>query len=227
MTIAKPRMGRPRHLSEAQVLDAALTLIDEVGVDGLTMEQLAASLGVGTSTVYGYVSSKQELLDAVVDHVVISAEVVALIDRSDWRIAAEAFTHGFRAVLIAHPNLAVRWTTREVLSPRAVESGRRLLEVMVEAGLPVESAAAAYFALESFTIGHVLWELPRLHAQPPQEYSRRLRAAASLAGWRTDLLVGVPDYIESATPDELFGRGIRLVLDGVEAQLSQRRRPRR
>lgn len=210
-------MGRPRRLTLDQVLTTALTLIDDVGLDGLTMDQLADRLGVGTSTVYGYVSTKQDLLDALIDHIVGGVDV-ALIDPHDWRLAAETFMGGFRSLLLRHPNLATRWTTRELTTPHAVDGVRHLLESMVDGGLSVSAAVAGYFALHAYTIGFVLWELPRLHPHPQPEYGRRLRGAAAAGGWRTDLMLGLPAYVESASPDEQFTSGLRLVIAGVAAQ---------
>jgi AcrR family transcriptional regulator len=54
-------------LSRERILDAALALFDVEGVDALTMRRLAAELGVGTMTLYGYFRRKEDLLDAIVD----------------------------------------------------------------------------------------------------------------------------------------------------------------
>jgi TetR/AcrR family transcriptional regulator, tetracycline repressor protein len=214
---APRRVGRPRRLSREQLLDAALALIDEHGLDRLTMEQVAASLGVGTSTVYGYVATRQDLVDAVLDHVVSVAEM-SLMERMPWQQAARTFMGGFRLALIAHPNLASRWATHEVITPRTVQRAYQLLEVMVDDGFTVADATAAYLTLHNFTLGQALWELSRLRAEGARAYGNHLRAAAGAAGWRPELLLGVPEYAARTSAAEHFERGLGLVLAGIEAE---------
>ncbi len=79
----------------------AVRIIDADGLDALTVRRLASELGVAAMTVYSYVSSKDELLDLVVDGV---AGGVALPPaKGDWRERAEALAHSLRAVLLTHP----------------------------------------------------------------------------------------------------------------------------
>lgn len=53
-----------RPLDEAQIVDAALQLVREVGVDGLSVRLLTTRLGVALGATYRHVGSKQELLEA-------------------------------------------------------------------------------------------------------------------------------------------------------------------
>jgi len=56
-------------LSLERVVDAALEFIDANGLPGLTMRRLGEQLGVEAMALYRYVPSKEDLLDAVVEHV--------------------------------------------------------------------------------------------------------------------------------------------------------------
>src|SRR5260370_18984633 len=58
-------------LDRAQVVNAAIELLDEVGLDGLTLRRLAEELGVQAPALYWHFKNKQELLDQMV--VTISA----------------------------------------------------------------------------------------------------------------------------------------------------------
>src|SRR5688572_22675182 len=55
--------GRPRQFSLAEVIDAALDLVEEEGVAALSMQALASRLGTGSATLYNYVGSRDELID--------------------------------------------------------------------------------------------------------------------------------------------------------------------
>jgi AcrR family transcriptional regulator len=52
------------------VLDAALTLFAELGYHGTAVSQIAASLGIRTSSLYNHTRSKQDLLEAIIGRTV-------------------------------------------------------------------------------------------------------------------------------------------------------------
>ena len=63
--VKAPQGRRPRgSLSRAQVVETALRMADEQGIEGLSMPKLARELECGVMTIYGYVSSKEELITA-------------------------------------------------------------------------------------------------------------------------------------------------------------------
>lgn len=65
-----PRRGRPPKVSVDEVVDRAIGLADRDGLDALTMRALAADLGVGVMSLYGYVASRDDLVVLMVDQVV-------------------------------------------------------------------------------------------------------------------------------------------------------------
>ncbi len=68
-------VGRPPVLTVEQVVDEAIALADEEGIESLSMAKLARRLGVGTMTIYGYVTDKQHLLDLVAERIFEDLEV--------------------------------------------------------------------------------------------------------------------------------------------------------
>ena len=69
------RTGRGAALSRAQVLTAALALIDAEGVEALSMRKLGKALDRDPMRLYRHAASKNELLDGVVDVVLSELEV--------------------------------------------------------------------------------------------------------------------------------------------------------
>src|SRR5256885_14776358 len=64
--VKRLRRRRPRgSLSREQVVEAALALADQEGLEPLSMQNLARRLECGVMTIYGYVDSKEDLLDAI------------------------------------------------------------------------------------------------------------------------------------------------------------------
>src|SRR5438309_11993599 len=62
-------------LSKERVLRKAMALADEGGIDSLSMRKLAQELGVEAMSLYHYVSSKDDILDGIVEIVVAEIEL--------------------------------------------------------------------------------------------------------------------------------------------------------
>src|SRR5262249_5402551 len=83
------RPERPAHaqhptLNRAQIIRAAIELADAEGAQALSMRRLAAKLGAGTMSLYWYLSSKQDLIDLVLDAVYSEIDL-PLQPSDDWR----------------------------------------------------------------------------------------------------------------------------------------------
>ena len=168
---AQPRrIGRPPRLNTNTVVDAAIELADNHGLDELSMPKLARHLGVGTMTVYSYVDNKQDLLDQMAAR--IFAEL-AIADGRDWQTQLEAFFSDFRTAALAHPTLAGLLATGRVTIPAVFDILETLLTRMTDDGIPVEDAARTFYAGLTYTIGYVLWEIPRAHLQDEAAYENQ------------------------------------------------------
>ena len=87
----------PRNtLTRSSVIDAALVLIDEEGVQAVTMPRVAASLGVGTMSLYRHVQNKDDLLDGVAEHVLGACEVPTGAP-DDWEGRVVGYLRSLRA----------------------------------------------------------------------------------------------------------------------------------
>ena len=96
-----PRRGRPGHDLES-VLQVAVTLFNERGYDGTSMEDLSRRLGITKSAIYHHVPSKEELLRLAVDRALdglfaVAAEVEVMPGRAIDRL--EHLVRGSVAVL--------------------------------------------------------------------------------------------------------------------------------
>jgi hypothetical protein len=74
---------RHYHLSSESIARAALTIVDREGVEALNLRDLAASLGVGTMTLYRYVSGRDEIVKGIVG--LLLAEIdTAVVPGETW-----------------------------------------------------------------------------------------------------------------------------------------------
>ncbi|MET3809065.1 TetR/AcrR family transcriptional regulator C-terminal domain-containing protein [Arthrobacter sp. UYEF3] len=97
-----PGLAAPRtRLNRDRVLQAAVELADEIGLEALSMRRLAEELGVVPMALYKHVANKEELLDAMVE--VIINEIDPPISSTDWKTAVRLRIISARQVLMRHP----------------------------------------------------------------------------------------------------------------------------
>ncbi|MBP2334618.1 AcrR family transcriptional regulator [Saccharothrix coeruleofusca] len=97
-------MPRSPILSAARIRTTALDIIDRDGLDGLSMRKLAAELGVQAASLYGHVSTKEDLLHEVAGEILAEVDVSGFV-RGDWRHGLRSTARSYRAALAAHPNI--------------------------------------------------------------------------------------------------------------------------
>ena len=87
-------------LSKERVVVEAIRLADREGVEALSMRRLAGALGAGAMSLYHYVASKEELLDAMID--VVFEEIELPPEETDWQSAMRRRAVSARQVLARH-----------------------------------------------------------------------------------------------------------------------------
>lgn len=100
-------MARPTtpKLDKELIRDAALTLIDEAGMDGLSMRALGDRLGVRAQSLYTHFPNKEAILDSIANLLTQSVDTTGF-DGGDWREGLRAWGRSYRGALMRHPNAA-------------------------------------------------------------------------------------------------------------------------
>src|SRR3954454_18704580 len=88
-------------LSRERILDAAIELVDRDGLAALNMRRLAAELGVGTMSLYHYVTDKEALLEGIAE-VVMTGLADPPMDVG-WIEAVTMLSRSFRRIALDHP----------------------------------------------------------------------------------------------------------------------------
>jgi AcrR family transcriptional regulator len=207
------------------VLDAAIRLADEGGIESLTMRRLARDLGVEAMSLYNHVANKGDLVDAMVDLVVSEIELPATSDA--WDVAVRECAISAHEVLLRHPwscSLVMSSTSTSIVRNARVRYMEWLLGRLREAGFSPELTYHAYHALDSHILGFTLWELGHSGAANAirgdkdladfaASFVRELRAAdyAYLAEHAEQHVAAFGDEGTSE-----FEFGLDLILDGLE-----------
>jgi AcrR family transcriptional regulator len=153
---AKPRTP----LSSERILEEAIRLADENGIESLTMRNLAKALGVEAMSLYNHVANKGALVDGMVD--VVMGEFELPTGGDDWQTAVRRCAISAHEALIRHPwacSLAIAPTsTRSAPEPR-VRYMEWLLGTLREGGFSADLAYHAYHAVDAHIMGFTLWQL--------------------------------------------------------------------
>jgi TetR/AcrR family tetracycline transcriptional repressor len=196
-------------LDRQQIIDEALRLLDEVGLDALSLRPLAGRLGVQAPTLYWHIGSKAELLDALAD--AIMDEAIHAVPPSDvnddwaeWLLSGLA---ELRRAMLQHRDGA-RTIAGARLSLRRADFSERAMSTLVEQGVEPSRARLTVLAGERFTVGYVLEEQPSPgeSPQPPDvdELRRRFPVMTHAIG----------EYFSvERTSDDLYRDTARLILN--------------
>jgi AcrR family transcriptional regulator len=125
--------GAQPTLSREQIVRAAIELLDEKGLDGLSMRRLGSRLAAGATSAYWYVATKDELLELALDEVMGEIDVPE-VGTTDWRTAAAALAHGLRSMILRHPWVTGLFGVRPAMGPNAMRMSDRVVGVLTAAG---------------------------------------------------------------------------------------------
>jgi TetR/AcrR family tetracycline transcriptional repressor len=201
-------------ISRNDVVRAAIEVLDDEGLAGLTLRGVAARLGVSAPTLYWHVKDKRHLLDLIAEQVMAAAPETRRAPREgesigDW--LAESL-RARRALLLAHRD-SVQVVAGNRPTADALPGIEQTLRVLVDAGLEPGEGVRVLTALGSFLLGDTLETQAAkdrpLEEQPLGDLSHFPTLAAATRTFGGD--------------DERFEEGLTLMLDGLGARLERRR----
>ncbi len=143
-------------LSKARVVAEAVRLADREGVHGLSMRRLATELGAGAMSLYHYVASRDELLDAMVD--VVFDEIEMPSTDADWSSAMRRQAMSARQVLARHPWAISLMESRTTPGPANLRHREAFTACLRKAGFSIVAATHANWLLNSYVYGYALQE---------------------------------------------------------------------
>jgi len=174
-------------LDRQQVIDEALRLLDDEGLEALSLRTLAGRLGVQAPTLYWHIGSKAELLDALADTIMDDAirAVPAPSPDDNWaEWLLTALIELRRAML--HRRDGSRIVSGARLSLRRGDFSESAMSTLVDHGIEPQRARLLVLAGERFTVGYVLEEQAPVDAtqQPPdvEELRRRFPVMTQAIG---------------------------------------------
>ncbi|WP_019927589.1 TetR/AcrR family transcriptional regulator [Nocardia sp. BMG111209] len=217
-----PNRPVPAPLSRERIVATAIRLADADGLEAVSLRKVAAALAVGPMRLYGYIATKDELLDLMVD--AVYAEIRPTGD--DWREVLRDMAESTRAAAHRHEWFADLIGGRPQLGPHALARGEAVVAglgaVDVDIVMPVTNAVNAY------VIGAVRREIAERRAERVTGMDTEQWQSASGPYLRRMFDTGrfprLATVIRDAAhldPDETFDTGLDFLLDGIAARLSK------
>jgi len=218
MTTQTTTRSQPRvRLSRERVLNTALKLADQGGLDSLSMRKLGQELGVEAMAVYYHLANKDEVLDGIVD--LVFGEIDLPVAGADWKTAMRQRAISLRDVLARHRWAIGMMESRRKPGPANLRHHDAVIGNLRAAGFDMQMVAHAYSLLDGYIYGFALTKM-----------NLPFDSGDDVAGLAQDMLEPFPlgEYpnlvafiTEHATkPGYDFGDefeyGLDVILDGLE-----------
>jgi AcrR family transcriptional regulator len=223
----EPAARRPSH-SRTDIARAAIEIADSEGFDAVSMRRVAQKLDAGTMTLYHYVRNKDELIalmsDSIMGEILVPAEELS----DDWRTALTQIATRTRDIFARH-----RWIFERFGDGRPGPNGLRHFEQSLAAVASLDLDRDETFDLigqvDDYVFGYALREVQELEEQergwPPEVIDFLQREIDTgdypLIGrfFGDDASAGVEEVLELIASEGRFERGLKRLLDGIEANL--------
>jgi TetR/AcrR family tetracycline transcriptional repressor len=216
-------------LQRETVARAALHLLDEVGLDGLTMRRLAASLDIQNPSLYWHFTNKQELLNCMAELMIADAfaELHTQGQDQDWAEWLADFARWMRKTMLAHRDGARVLAEADLALSTFFDCLELALDVLQRAGFDGSQATSGLIAVLNYVLGSVFEAQanPFAHAYGENEKGpHTLRLAVDEERYpRTAAFLHTPNLLSPAFVDTQFEAGLSLILNGLRAILARER----
>ena len=207
---------RRTRLNRDRVLQAAVTLADEAGLDGFSMRGLAQELGVVPMALYKHVANKEELLDGMVD--LVFGEMESPSPGEDWRSGLRRRALSARDALKRHGWAIGRMESRHP-GPSNLRHHNATMGCLREAGFSVPLAIHAYSVQDAYIYGFALQERDLGFETPASAGEAAQRRAETVSNpndypYLVEVVTRLPET--GYDPALEFEWGLELILDGLD-----------
>ncbi|WP_323063928.1 TetR/AcrR family transcriptional regulator C-terminal domain-containing protein [Klebsiella variicola] len=186
-----------------QVINAALALLDEVGLEAITTRKLAQKLGVESATLYWHFRNKASLLEEMAATVLARHHSLPLAeDTAEWADWLANNARSFRRALLAHRDGAL---LHAGTTPARVggETFYPKVAYLMRAGFSEAEAAMILLTISEYTLGCVLEEQSRTDRHDDERLSTPSTEIRRI------------DALTHQHPDTCFEFGLSLIMKGL------------
>jgi TetR/AcrR family transcriptional regulator, tetracycline repressor protein len=215
-------------LSRTEVLDGAMRVLDEVGLEGLTMRRLADALGVQAGAIYWHFANKQDLYDAMNDAMMVGLDEPPL--KGPWDVQLAELARRLAGAWARRRDGARLATLGLRPGPNALAVSEKMLRIVRDAGFPKDVTIWATSVLGYYLLGYVT-DVQALQAAKARGLESVLRAfEKGIDREQYPFLfeltsAGIMQMMSKRAFETRFEFGLKVILDGLKA--TRRRSPKR
>ena len=176
-------------LERSTIVQAALLLLDKVGLQGLSTRKLAQDLNVQGPSLYWHFKSKRELLDHMAETMLTEHLPTPRTIEEPWDAWLAADAYGVRAAALSRRDGAQVLASGRPTGTSPVLSMPDMLRRLKDAGFTDSEAHYAIITIASFTLGWALIE------QAADEQTKRADHTAGFEFGLQALLSGMRDRL--------------------------------
>jgi TetR/AcrR family transcriptional regulator, tetracycline repressor protein len=142
------------------VVRAGLKLLDEAGLEQLTLRRLGTELEVQAATIYWHFKNKEELIDEMTTFVLAEGATNLVPPRAsaDWKVWAATFGTGLRKILLAYRDGARMVSGTELRDTEYMKTTEAIGAKLLESGFSLRQVAVLLSTIYSFTLSFVMEE---------------------------------------------------------------------
>lgn len=199
---------RREPLNKARIAQAALDFIDKHGIEELSTRKLGAQLGVEAMALYRHYPSKEALLDAVAELLVLKIPVPGT--GGGWQARVKEFARSYRGLGRSHPKAYPLLATRRFNTPRTLQLLDTLFGELLGSGFSPAASVELFRAVGNYSHGTALDELAGIgQAQAPSSGAGQGKALSGLAS-----LTRVAPFLADTYFDQVFEAGLEIIVEG-------------
>jgi len=142
------------------VAQAGLKILNEVGLEQLTLRLLGRELKVQAATIYWHFKSKEELIDEMATMVLAEGarKLVPMKTSSDWSVWAASFGTGLRKTLLAYRDGARMVAGTRLTNTEYMKTSERIAAKLIEGGFTVRQTVVLLSTIYNYTLSFVMEE---------------------------------------------------------------------
>jgi len=208
-------------LARDQLVDTALELMQESGLDALSTRRLAERLGVKSPALYWHVRNKDELLGLVAD--AICAQMMLPTNSLPFRERLEKIAWEYRRVLIAHRDAPRLFAEQAPTGPHRMQLYDAAIGAFLDSAFAPQEAVAMATFYRHYLLGMIAEEARQTSPPHPGALHSTLALGVELTQLGDESrhypnLRGAAKLLANIEPEELFRLGLKILLDGTECR---------
>jgi AcrR family transcriptional regulator len=205
---------RQPKLNRELIVKTAFSILDDNGMEELSMRNIAQKLDVKAMSLYNHVENKEELLNSIVEESICKVKIPqpSLNWKADLRNAALSFYE----ILLQHPNLLPVISTHSPLTEKGLEQVEKLFLILKIDNITGLEAFSLIHIIIAYVIGHAAISIT--DKQSPERMNREIDLKKYPSVLEASLELSKRNYKEE------FLYGLDLLLDGLSKKHTERGR---